>query len=101
MGSRLRSEYLVFVSTRATILCSCRSPVNAVRSNARDAERRWFSGIGNRMGRRFTAAPNIRNAVARDRHSGFFALQGMNKQSSFHGLFRDAGVSAGFVIIRT
>ena len=39
-------------------------------SNARNAARRWFSGIGSRTGRRSTAVPNIRNAVVRDRHSG-------------------------------
>ena len=63
--------------TRTTTLCSCRSPASVVSSNARNAARRWFSGIGSRTGRRSTAVPNIRNVVVRDGHNVTCALQGM------------------------
>lgn len=57
--------------TRTTIRCSWRLPVNAASSDVRNAARRWFFGIGSRMEWRSTAVPDIRNAVARDRHNGF------------------------------
>ena len=47
--------------------------MNAASSDVRNAARRWFVGIGSPMERRSTAVPDIRIAVARDRHNGLCA----------------------------